>query len=101
MRETEVFIPADMFEDAEPFASGLKKNVLAFPADWVRGFGSNYYSHAQARELLSFEQDGTWDILREGMPYSESLPLQVTSIDKINNDIMQIINDMKQEANNE
>lgn len=113
MRETEIFIPTSIIEarsdnesamlnerlpeDAEPFTIGSKRNVLAYPAEWASGFGSNYYRHAQARELVALEQVGMWDILREGTPFSDSPPLQVTSSDEINKSIKQIISSMKQE----
>jgi site-specific DNA recombinase len=114
MRETEIFIPPNVLEaepkdenatskerlpkDVEPFTIGSKKNVLAYPAEWARGFGSNYYSHAQARELASFDQEGKWDMLHEGEPFSNSPPLQVTNNDEISKNIKQIISGMKQEV---
>lgn len=109
-RETEIFIPSlleesepqaefelsseRLPEDIEPFTFGAKKNLLAYPVEWASGFGSNYYIHAQAKELAAFSKAGFWDIHREGIPFEESQPLQVTSNAEIGKQIMQLANVM-------
>jgi len=117
MRETEIFIPSGVLtpdeeeeaespkerlpEGVEPFTDGTKRNVLAYPAEWASGFGSNYYRHTHARELAAFDRDGMWDVQREGTLVVKSPQLQVTSIDEIDINIREIIGGMKQEAPND
>jgi DNA invertase Pin-like site-specific DNA recombinase len=114
LHETEILIPSDVLDSADkkekeskkpledilPFTEGAKKNVLAYPADWVNGFGNNYYSHSQARELAAFSNNKEWGVHLDGVPYKES-ELQITDSDDICKSIDELMNDMKQEVNHE
>jgi hypothetical protein len=112
MRDTEIFIPQvalksdheevsndDLFpDDVQPFTIGPKKAIMAYPSSWAYSFGSNFYRHAQARELAAFDRDGMWNVSEEGQPFCDSPRLNVTSAEVINCKIKQLISDMEQEA---
>lgn len=111
MKETEIFIPQNILEssqedakdellpdDVQPFTIGPKKDVMAYPLSWADSFGSNYYRHAQARELAAFDRDGIWKVSEEGQPYSDSPRLNIMSADEIGYKINLLIGDMEQEA---
>ena len=114
VRETEILIPAkglpsadiDSEEsvealpgDVEPIGGG-KHSIVAYPADWIEGFGRNYYTHAQARELAAFES-GEWSLDHEGVEYDDGNGLNVTATDQLCTNIQDIIGEMKQEAVND
>ena len=112
MRETEIFIPQDALEsgqdnvsaddlalnEIQPFTKGPKKDVLAYPSSWADSFGSNYYRHAQARELLSMDQEGQWNVGMEGQPFRNSASLNITDTEVVSSQIKQIIHEMNREA---
>lgn len=112
MRETEIFIPQNVLEsgheettkdgllldDVQPFTIGPQKAIMAYPSSWADNFGSDFYRHAQARELAAFYRNGIWNIGEEGQPFSDSLRLNITSAEIIHHEIRQIIGHMEQEA---
>ena len=112
MRETEIFIPQDVLgsgqeeavkddllpDDVQPFTIGPKKDIMAYPTSWADSFGSNFYQHAQARELAAIDQESMWNVSEEGQPFSDSLGLNITSAEVVSHKIKQIIDDMEQEA---
>lgn len=112
MRETEMFIPQDVLEsgqeegakddllpdDIKPFTVGSNKAIMAYPSSWADNFGSNFYRHAQARELAAIDREGMWNVSEEGQPFSDSPGLNITSAEIVSHKIKQIISDMEQEA---
>lgn len=112
MRETEIFIPQDTLglakektsaddllpNDVRPFTVGPKKDIMAYPSSWANTFGSNFYRHAQARELAAFDNEGIWNVNEEGQPFGDSQTLNVTNVEVVSNKIKQIISDMEQET---
>lgn len=112
MRETEMFIPQTVLEsdqresdrdemlpeDVQPFTVGPKKDIMAYPSAWADSFGSNFYRHAQARELATIDLKGEWNVSEEGQPFSDSPGLNVTAADVVISQIQQMICDMKREA---
>ena len=111
MRETEMFIPQMVLgdegdkvkndflaDDVLPFTVGPKKDIMAYPLSWADNFGNNFYRHAQARELAAIDKGGIWNVNEEGIPFNDSLGLNVTTPEVANNQIQQIIYNMKQEA---
>jgi DNA invertase Pin-like site-specific DNA recombinase len=114
MRETEMFIPQDVLKsdlekvtnddqlpsDVQPFTIGPKKAIMAYPLSWADNFGSDFYRHAQTRELKSFYQEGIWKVHEEGKPFIGSPELNITPVEVVSNKIHQIICDMKEEAPN-
>ncbi|TEB13852.1 hypothetical protein Psfp_03392 [Pelotomaculum sp. FP] len=111
MRETEIFIPQNALEtdletqtesdllngEVEPFTTGPKKDIMAYPATWANNFGNNFYRHAQARELMAFDSHGTWNVHEQGQPFSDSLPLNITSAEVVGTQIKQMICNMQRE----
>ena len=113
MKEAEMFIPQVVLDsnqveasnvndllpcDVQPFTAGPKKDIMAYPSSWADNFGSNFYQHAQVRELSAIDQKGVWNVNEEGQPFSDSPGLNITNADVISSQIKQIICDMKQEA---
>ncbi|MCC8121974.1 MAG: recombinase family protein [Oscillospiraceae bacterium] len=107
MRETEIFIPSNsmgealaataerrIFSNIKPLIA-TSKSICAYPAQWAENFGSDYYRHAQAQELLIFSETGEWNIQSEGQAYNKS-PLHVTSGENLKIHIAQIIEDIRQ-----
>ncbi len=111
VRETEMFIPQTVLGsgqddsskddllpgDVRPFTVGPKKDIMAYPTAWADSFGSNFYRHAQARELATIDREGVWKFNEEGQPFGDSLGLNVTTTEVVSNEIKQMIYDMKQE----
>ena len=109
MQETEIFIPTDTMpqdsdEEAPDAVEGVafsdvtplivtSKTICAYPAQWAKNFGSDYYRHAQAQEMRTFSETGEWNTQLVGQAFDES-PLQVTTGEEIQIHIAQIIEDM-------
>ncbi len=112
MKDTEIFIPKETViteassKDAlctnisKPIFS-TSKSMLGFPCEWIDGFGKNYYRHAQASEIATFNETGEWNIQMEGISFSEGSKLQVTNQDEIAIIIDQIMAEIRQENANE
>jgi len=112
MRETEIFIPQDTLglareetmmddllpNDVRPFTAGPKKDIMAYPSSWANTFGSNFYRHAQARELAAFVNQGIWNVNEEGEPFCDSQVLNVTNPEVVGSKIEQMISNMEQET---
>ncbi len=105
LKETEIFIPNDVLQEQtsetpktnlRPFTDNIKRNIMAYPPDWVDTFGSNFYSHAQAQELAGFDKNSSWNISEQAVPYKDS-ELQITSRTERDKNIEQIISDIKEE----
>ena len=94
MREPETFIPAigtatpppadtdprnDLPEKPSPVVTRGNAKITAFPLAWADNFGSDYYCHAQARELASIGRDAQWNVAVKGQTYQEPSGLDVTS----------------------
>jgi DNA invertase Pin-like site-specific DNA recombinase len=108
MHDTEILIPSSLAtddnnnakipEDVKPFMTSGKKSILAYPPEWVDSFGNSYYRHAQAAEIVAFNETRKWDVHMEGSPYKEP-ELQITSANVIRKNINEIIDDMKEATN--
>ncbi|TCL60543.1 DNA invertase Pin-like site-specific DNA recombinase [Kineothrix alysoides] len=112
LQETEILIPNNMlntgnsetdsngslYNGMNPFTRGVKKNILAYPPNWMNGFGKDFYTHAQAKELAEFYGNTTWSASMESKPY-KSPDINVTDISIVGQEIHQIINDIKETIN--
>lgn len=111
MKETEVFLPQEALltapadevdglldKNRKPVVPDTRTAIRAYPSAWADNFGSNYYHHAQARELSVIDNDGAWQISEKAQPVSKNT-LNVTPPDKLIEDIHMIIKEKKQEAN--
>lgn len=113
LHEVEMFIPIggddedgaqpfDLFDDnTTPMTSRGKKSLLALPAKWATGFGTEVYQHEQSREVVAIDRDGQWAVAQSGTPYHTGEELQVTSPESLAAGINTIITAMKQEDTNE
>lgn len=105
MDETEVFMPEDTLEgaadtsDDEMIPTG-RKSVIGYPTTWANNFGSNFYTHAQARELATFVEDGTWQLSEQSQPFSTS-DLKVTSFADAQATAQMLIADIRQDIHQE
>lgn len=102
LKEPEVFIPAsenqqacDIRSQSDYFGSS-SKSLLAYPADWRHTFGNNFYHQSQAAELAAFSRNKEWKTQNDGIPYHTEYQ-NVTSHDKVREEIHQIIQNMTQE----
>ena len=108
MKETEVFMPRDMIlngrdgegenllgKDVQPVVPNTRSSIKAYPSAWADNFGSNYYRHAQARELSTIDIDGAWQITEKAQPFSNT-ELNTTPPDKLAQGINRIIEEKKQ-----
>ena len=75
-------------------------DYIGYPSDWANTFGNNYYSHAQARELATFIEDGTWQLAEQSQPFMES-DLKVTSFAEAQTSIQQLMADIRQDTQQE
>ncbi len=108
LNETEIVIPNDMLPadhidptdgtNINPFTSGSKKDILAYPAEWMENFGSDYYSHAYSDETATYS--GNWNSQSEGQAYKEP-DIKVTEIHELKKEIKEILNELKETNNNE
>ena len=100
MDETEVFVPEDALDeeaeipDDEMIPTG-RKSVIGYPSTWGNSFGSNYYTHAQARELATFVADGTWQLSEQSQPFTNS-ELKVTSFAEAQATAQMLMADLRQ-----
>lgn len=105
MDETEVFMPEDALEgEAEPVEDEMipsgRKSVIGYPSHWANNFGSNFYTHAQARELATFVEDGTWQLAEQTQPFSTN-DLKVTSHADAHAAAQMLIQDIRQDYQQE
>jgi len=112
MRETEVFVPTAVLEpevsemsECVDFVDGVRassleerRNVIAYPTAWAGNFGTNFYRHAQARELAALEAEEAWKSTEEAQPYTDKADIKVTTPDMVAQNIKEIISGMKQEV---
>lgn len=90
--DVEVFDKGRFDEDVTPM--GSKTNVIAYPNDWDKAFGKQYYTHKQANErFASLIDSGTT------VSYNPE-PLNVTEPSEVKKSINVLIASM-QEAQNE
>ena len=105
MQETEIFIPDEatngyFADNVHPLVTGIKSDVMAFPSAWASDFGYNYYRHAQAHELATIGQGGTWNVAVDAQPFNSENGLSITSTDVLASSIRQILDDIEQGAIN-
>lgn len=108
LNETEIIIPNDMVtsgtnlssdhENMTPFTSGPKKDVLAYPADWTENFGNDFYSQTKSDESIFYQ--GEWKSQSEGQAYKEP-DIQVTGAHQLQEEINQILNELKENKEHE
>ena len=96
--ETEVFIPentleGEMEDGGAERLPNVRNTVIGFPSAWANSFGPNYYTHAQARELAAFLEDGTWQLAEQSQPF-RTTGLKVTSYEETQSTIQQLMIDI-------
>lgn len=80
--------------------SNSGKNIVGYPAEWIDGFGYNFYTHAQVKELENFTKMGKWDTDVDGEPcQNDSIP-NVADKDELNKNINNEINSIKKGERN-
>lgn len=67
------------------------KSIIAYPTEWIHGFGCNFYTHAQAKEIENFINSGVWDVSNAGKTFMNNNTLNVPSKEKITENIREEI----------
>lgn len=62
-----------------PFTTGVKKEIVAYPAEWAANFGENYYAQSKASEITEFLGHPNWNILANGTAVVKEDDLAVTN----------------------
>lgn len=94
--------PMNVFDDdTTPMTSRGKKSLLAYPATWASGFGTDVYQHEQAREVVAIDRDGQWDVGHTGTPYHTDNELHPSSPEALVEGINDILSAIHQEDINE
>ena len=109
LQDTEVFMPEDQLQipeeqapdlDGQAWLTTARKSVIGYPSDWADSFGMSFYRHAQARELASFIEDGTWQIAEQPQPFEDSR-LAVTGREELQLGIQQLMQEIRQDIRQE
>lgn len=109
LQDTEVFMPEEQLQildeqspelDGQSWLTTARKSVIGYPGDWADSFGLSFYRHAQARELASFIEDGTWQLAEQARPFEDS-NLAVTGQEELQQEIQQLMFDIKQNMKQE
>ncbi len=113
LKEAEVFIPDNALQNAENAEEensspllfennmeplGTKHGILAYPEDWSYRFGNDFYYQAQALEFANLSKKD-WN-MQARVSYDPEPPLQVTTMEEIQDTLKTMMADMKQEAEN-
>lgn len=78
-------------ENIEPFTYGKNNDILAYPNNWDKNFGNNFYRQIQIKEI---ENINAWKSQEEGNLY-KTHNLQITSKDDIYSEIQILKTDME------
>lgn len=98
LNEAEILIPPKAAAKAS--APAGRKSIVGYPADWLEGFGNNFYSHSKSEDVSTFAQKENWNAQSKGLPYSES-DIKVTSPTDISRNIEALIQEIKENNHNE
>lgn len=105
LRETEVFIPKDQFPEkthtTAPLVPDLGKRAAAYPANWIEGFGSDYYCHREEKKLALFGLKDNRESQGERTIFRGNGSLKTTSPEMLQREISKLIKEMKREISNE
>lgn len=93
-------VPQNILDDETDPLTATPSRVCGFPEDWANGFGTDFYTHAQAQELRYFAENGEWLVQAEGEPFATRNPDPVnrTSADELEAGIQMMIDDMQPET---
>ena len=109
LQDTEIFMPEEQIQipdaqaaelDGQSWLTTARKSVIGYPSDWADSFGMSFYRHAQARELVSFIEDGTWQIAEKAQPFEDS-KLAVTGRAELREGIQQLMQEIRHDIRQE
>lgn len=80
-----------VLENIEPFTYGKNNDILAYPNNWDKNFGNNFYRQVQIKEIENIDD---WKSQEEGNLY-KTHNLQITSKDDIYSEIQILKTDME------
>ena len=109
LQDTEIFMPEEQIQipdaqaaelDGQSWLTTARKSVIGYPSDWADSFGMSFYRHAQARELASFIEDGTWQIAEKAQPFEDS-KLAVTGRAELREGIQQLMQEIRHDIRQE
>ena len=106
LTEPQIFIPNNMIceqtndekcgnIESNRLEYGSQQSILAFPPEWVNGFGEGYYSSVGTHDFCDIDE---WRAKEEGVVFEQEDALQVTSAETLKDNIKSIIMNMRQEV---
>ena len=106
LTEPQIFIPNNMIceqtndekcgnIESNRLEYGSQQSILAFPPEWVNGFGEGYYSSVGKHDFCDIDE---WKAKEEGVVFEQEDALQVTSAETLKDNIKSIIMNMRQEV---
>ncbi len=102
LHDTEVILPKGMNRDRKeektkpaseivsPPMTSAGKSVVAYPAEWCDDFGSEYYRHAQAKELMAIDLEGKWEVQQPGVSTAHPEGFHPSSPDQLRQGIQHL-----------
>lgn len=76
------------------------KSIIGYPTEWIHGFGNNFYTHAQTKELENFISSGIWDADSEGASFADKEMPSISNKKYIDDKIKETITQIKKETEN-
>lgn len=89
----------DSGKNIAPKPEALSKSITGYPTEWINNFGSGFYQQQKEKESRRLLH-GDWKSTAPGIPYKEP-ELNTTRPEEVARTISAIINEMKQETNDE
>ncbi len=71
--------------------------MVAYPAEWCDDFGSEYYRHAQAQELMAIDLEGKWEVQQPGVSTAHPEGFHPSSPDQLRQGIQELFTTMGEE----
>lgn len=85
-------------EDVQPLITSSQKHVIVYPADWSENFGTEYYRHTQAQELISIDLNGEWDVQHPGVAIPDAEGLQPSTQEQLKCNMNDLLTTMREEV---
>lgn len=99
LNENEIIVSNKKLEHDESFTPiGTKTQTIAYPKNWGKSFGENYYINMHNSQM--FENVESWNAQVAGVIFpTENTSLEITNIDVLEKEIFSMIGDIKENQN--
>lgn len=103
LEDMEVFIPKDRLSGEDTAFRSLTPDsgTKAYPADWIQGFGAEYYCHREMRTLSAFGLRDHWELPEETSAFQSGISVKTATQETLQAEIARLIEEMKREGSNE